>query len=135
MQKRGREEPTSEVGEVAKRSYRCPRSGAAAERSYPISEVRGGGQEELSHVRGQGWWPRVPGCDSTGAADRSYPTSKERWLHRYRKAERSYSTFKVRRGSGEKIPLVQGKEQRLCFAGADVKKYPMPKVRETQVRW
>ena len=27
-----------------------------------------------------------------------------------RKAKRSYSTFKVRRGSGEEIPLVQGKK-------------------------
>ena len=33
------------------------------------------------------------------------------------------------------VPLVQGKEQRLCFAGAAVKRYPTPKVRETQVRW
>ena len=38
--------------------------------------------------------------------------------------------------SGSKeIPLVQGKEQRLCFAGAAVKRYPAAKVRETQVRW
>ena len=44
------------------------------------------------------------------------------------------STFKVRRGGGEEIPLVQGKEQRLRFAGAAVKRYPTPKVRETQVR-
>ena len=42
--------------------------------------------------------------------------SKEQWLHGHRRAERSYSTFKVRRGSGEEIPLVQGKEQRLRFA-------------------
>ena len=42
---------------------------------------------------------------------------------------------KVRRGSGEEIPLVQGKEQWLRFAGAAVKKYPTSKVRETQVRW
>ena len=61
--------------------------------------------------------------------------SKERWLHRRRRAERSYSTFKVRRGGGEEIPLVQGKEQQLCFAGAAMKRYPMSKVRETQVRW
>ena len=33
------------------------------------------------------------------------------------------------------IPFVQGKEQRLHFAGAAVKRYPLPKVRETQVRW
>ena len=42
--------------------------------------------------------------------------------------------MKVRRGGGEEIPLVQGKEQPLCFAGAAMKRYPMPKVRETQVR-
>ena len=42
--------------------------------------------------------------------------------------------MKVRKGGGEKIPLVQGKEQWLRFAGAAVKRYPMPKVRETQVR-
>ena len=49
------------------------------------------------------------------------------------RTERSYSTFKVRRGGCEKIPLVQGKEHWLHFAGAAVKRYP--KVRETQVRW
>ena len=49
-------------------------------------------------------------------------------------AERSYSTFSVRRGSGEEIPLVQGKEQRLRFAGAAVKRYSTSKVRKTQVR-
>ena len=43
--------------------------------------------------------------------------------------------MKVRKGSIEEIPLVQGKEQRLHFAGAAVKRYLMPKVRETQVRW
>ena len=44
-------------------------------------------------------------------------------------------TLKVRKGGGEEIPLVQGKEQRLHFAGVAVKRYPTPKVRETQVRW
>ena len=67
-------------------------------------------------------------------AGRSYPTSKEWWLCRHRRAKRNYSTFKVRRGGGEEIPLVQGKEQRLCFAGAAVKRYTTSKVRETQVR-
>ena len=52
-----------------------------------------------------------------------------------RRAERSYSTFKVRRGSPDEIPLVQGKEQWLHFAGAAMKRYPMSKARETQVRW
>ena len=41
--------------------------------------------------------------------------------------------MKVRKGGGEEIPLIQGKEQWLRFAGAAVKRYPMPKVRETQV--
>ena len=44
-----------------------------------------------------------------------------------RRAERSYSTFKVRRGSDKEIPLVQGKEQQLRFAGAAVKGYPTSK--------
>ena len=65
----------------------------------------------------------------------SNPTSKERWLHWSKKTKRSYSTFKVRRGGGEEIPLVQGKEQWLRFAAAAVKGYPTSKVRETQVRW
>ena len=42
--------------------------------------------------------------------------------------------MKVRKSGGEEIPLIQGKEQWLRFAGAAVKRYPMPKVRETQVR-
>ena len=56
--------------------------------------------------------------------------SKELQKCGHRRAERSYSTFKVRRGD-----LIQGKEQRLRFARAAVKRYPMSKVRETQVRW
>ena len=62
------------------------------------------------------------------------PTSKEWWLRRRRRAERSYSTFKVRRGGGEDIPLIQGKEQRLHIAGAAMKRHSTSKVRETQVR-
>ena len=58
---------------------------------------------------------------------RSNPTSKEQWLHGGRRAERNYSTFKVRRGGHEEISLVQGKEQWLRFAGAAVKRYPCPR--------
>ena len=71
-------------------------------------------------------WRRRSGA----AAERSNPMSKEQRLRGHRRAERSYSTFKVRRGD-----LIQGKEQRLCFAGAAVKRYPTSKVRETQVGW
>ena len=54
---------------------------------------------------------------------------QEWWLRGRRRAERSYSTFKVRRGD-----LIQGKEQWLRFAEAAVERYPMSKVGETQVR-
>ena len=59
---------------------------------------------------------------------------KEWWLHGHSRAWKSYSMLKVRRGGGEEIPLIQGKEQWLCFAGAAVKRYPTPKVRETRRR-
>ena len=68
------------------------------------------------------------------AAERSNPTPKEGQLRGCRRAERSYSTFKFRRGSYEEIPLIQGKGQWLRFGGAAVKRYPTSKVRETQVR-
>ena len=60
---------------------------------------------------------RVPGSIGAGAAERSYPP------------------FQVRSGGLEEIPLVQGKKQRLRFAGAAVKRCFTSKVRETQVRW
>ena len=85
-------------------------SEAAAKRSYHTSEVR-------------------------VATERSNPTSKERQLRRRRRSERSFSTFKVRRGGRDEIPLIQGKKQRLRFAGAALKRYPTSRVRETQVRW
>ena len=61
-----------------------------------------------------------------------YPMSKEQQLRRRRRANRSYSTFKVRRGSHKEIPLVRGKEQQLHFDEAAVKRYPTSKVGETQ---
>ena len=48
------------------------------------------GQDELPHVRGQGRRPRVPGCNSSGAAKRSYPTSE------------------IRSSGREELPYVQG---------------------------
>ena len=40
---------------------------------------------------------------------------------------RNYPTLKVRNGGGKEIPLVKGEEEQLCFAGAVVKRYPMPR--------
>ena len=104
----------------------CRRS----ERSYSTFKVRRGCSEEILLVQSKEQRLRF-----AGATVRRNPTSKEWWLHGRRRAERSYATFKVRRGSSEEIPLVQGKVQRLRFAGTAMKRYPTPKVRETQVRW
>ena len=94
-----------------------------AKRSYPASEVGGNGREEIPCVGGQGLWPkgatphpRSGGCPGAGGPEEpSHAEGQE--------------------GRQEEIPLIQGKEQWLCFAGAAVKRYLMPKVRETQVRW
>ena len=80
--------------------------------SYPASEVRGGSREEQPHVQGAVAVQAQEGLEELGLK----------------------VTLKVRKGGSEEIPLVQGKEQWLSFAGAAVKRYPMPKVRETQVR-
>ena len=45
-----------------------------------------------------------PHPKSGTVAERSNPTSKEWWLRRRRRAERSYSTFKVRRAGHEENP-------------------------------
>ena len=87
---------------------------------------------DLAEVQPRGATPRPR---SGVAAERRNPMSKERWLCGLRRAERTYSMFKVRRGGQEEIPLVQGKKQHLHFAGAAVKRYTTSKVRETQLRW
>ena len=54
--------------------YPYPRSGAEAQRT-PCPK---GSSQELPHVRGQGQRLRVPDCDGTGTAERSYPASEVR---------------------------------------------------------
>ena len=41
-------------------------------------KVRKGSGEEIPHVRGKGQWTRMPGSDSAGAAERSYPMHEAR---------------------------------------------------------
>ena len=80
-----------------------------ARRSYHSLRVRGCDREhqaETAQERPRGATPRLR---SGAVAKRSYPMSKEQWLCGPRRARRSYSTFKVRRGSREEIPLIQGK--------------------------
>ena len=43
------------------------------------------------------------GPRSGKVAKRNNPTSKEQWLHGHRRAERSYSTFKVKRANSSKV--------------------------------
>ena len=108
-----------------------PRSGAEARRA-PCP--KGGGQEELPHVRGQGQRPRVPGCDGTGMAEKSYPASKVRGGSREElpdtrgqgwwpggatpcprpgaAAERSYPASEVRDGGREELPHAPTPEAR-----------------------
>ena len=104
------------------------------QRGVPMTRVRSHSREEIPNVQGQEWWPRgVTPLPRLGAmSERTYPTSKKRWLHGHRKAKRSYSTYKVRRGSHEEILLVQGKEQWLRWPRSAVERsYPMPKVRSS----
>ena len=106
-----------------------------AERSYTLPKVWGDvGEHQAATAQEQPRGASPRRRRSGAAAQRSNPASKERQLHGHKRAERSYSTFTVRRGGREKIPLVQGTEQRLRFAGAALKRYPTSKVRETQVR-
>ena len=107
-------------------------SAGSCESSYPRSEVRGSGLE-CQAARVQEWPGGATHARGQGRQLEKQP--EEWWLHRRRKAWRSYPTSKVRNRGGKEIPFVQGKEQRLCFAGAVMKRYPMHKVRETQVRW
>ena len=74
------------------------------ERSHPTSEVRGGGREEQPHAQGV-----VAVRAQEGLEEPSHVEGQE--------------------GQREEIPLIQDKERWLCFAGAAVKRYPTPKVR------
>ena len=81
-----------------------PRSVAAAGRSYPAPKARGGGQEEQPDIQGV-----VAVWVQEGLEEPSHAKGQE--------------------GRWKETPLIQGKEQQLCFAGAALKRYPTPKVR------
>ena len=102
---------------------------------------RGGSQEELPQVRGQGQRPRVPGWDGAGMAERSYPTSEVRGSGR---EELPHVRGQGPRPGGATPPLrsggctgtgrPRGAIPRSRSEGAVVRRYPSSKVRETQVR-
>ena len=87
-----------------------PEARVATGRSNPSSKARGCGMEEQPHVQGV-----VAVRAQEGLEEPSQAEGQE--------------------GQREEITLIQGEEQWLCFTGAAVKRYPTPKVRETQVRW
>ena len=87
-----------------------PEARAATGSSNPTPKARGGGQEGQPHVQGV-----VAVQAQEGLEEPSHIDGQE--------------------GQREEKPLIQGNEQRLCFAGAAMKRYPTPKVRESQVRW
>ena len=67
---------------TAEKTYPSPRSGEAADRSYPASEVRGGGREELPHAptpeaRGGGWEEQPQARDQ--GRPLGGPTARHRW--------------------------------------------------------
>ena len=61
---------------------------SAAERSCPMSEVRGDGREELPCFGGQGQQPKgaTPHLRPGAATGKNNPASKEQWLCRHRRA-------------------------------------------------
>ena len=74
----------------------------------PTPKARGGGREDQPHAQG------ALAARAQGLEELSHVEGQE--------------------GRCKEIPLVQGKEQWLRFAGAAMKRYPTPKVRETQLR-
>ena len=96
-----------------------------AEKSYRMSEVRGGSWEELPHA---------PTPDARGSDREDQPHVQGAVAAWAQEGLEELSHVEGQEGGGEEIPLIQGKEQWLRFAGAAVKRYPTPKVRKTQVR-
>ena len=108
------------------------RGAEAGRNPYP----RGGGQEELPHVIGQGKRLRVPGCHGAGTAKRSYPTSEVRVGGR---EELSHVPGQRQRPRGATPPLrsggcggaggPRGAIPRSRSEGTAVRRYPSSKVR------
>ena len=81
-----------------------------------MPKVRGGSWEEPPHARGQGRRLGGPTPHSRSGGCMGAVGPRE-----------AIPRLKIRKGGGEEIPLVQGKEQQLRFAGAAVKRYPSPR--------
>ena len=120
-----------------------PRSGQwpRGDTPRPKPEARGSGREELPHApkpeaRGDGWeeLSHAPKPEAKGSGGEEQPQVQGALAARAQEGREELSHIEGQKGGGEEISFVQGKEQRLSFAGAAVKRYPTPKVRETQIR-
>ena len=133
-----------------------PETRAMAGRRYPASEAGGNSREESPHFLGQGrrLRPRPaagrsnlmpearaamgssnPMPKARGGSQEGQPQVQGVGAVQAQEGLQEPSHFKGQEGRREEIPLIQGKEQRLCFAGVTVKRYRTPKVREIQVSW
>ena len=106
-------------------------------KSYPASEVRGGGREEEpgAEARDNGGREEQPHAPGQGGDEEEQPHTHGVVAVQAQEGLEEPFHVEGQEGQREEIPLIQGKEQRLCFAGAVVKRYLVPEVRETQVRW
>ena len=105
--------PTSKVRETQVRMVSATRGHQRADTLKPYSQKT----SQSNHTRTTAFSNSVKLSHARGA-------TQDEWV-----------MLEVMKGGGEEISFVQGKEQWLRFAGAAVKRYPMSKVRETQVRW
>ena len=109
---------------VAGRRHPLSEFRAAARRSYPASEASGG-REETPRIRDQGRPGEATSRPRPGAVTlRSHPEPEARAGGQEEQPEEWW----LRSTGGPRgAILVQGKEQLLCFAGAEVKRYPTPR--------
>ena len=92
------------------------RGGGREEIPHPTKpEARGGRREELPHTP-------MPEARGGGREDQPHVVAVQA-----QEGLEELSHLKVRKGGGQEISLVQGKEQWLRFAGAAVNRYPRPR--------
>ena len=87
---------------------------------------KGGGQEELPHVGGQGQQRRVPDCDGAGTAERSYPASEVR-----RGGREEIPSLRVRGGGQEELPHAPTPEARAAAGRSNLRPRPGAVARRT----
>ena len=78
-------------------------------RSHTKPEARGGS------------WKEPPTPEARARSQEEQPRSS---TAQAQEGLEELSHVEIRNGGGKEIRLIQGKEQRLCFAGAAVKRYP-----------